>query len=104
MHPIFIIIFIACAAWFFSVAAMARKGIGARIGLAIMGVVEFVIVTAVLERMVKNQEFFREALRSGPDIGPIMIYIVLPSVVVVFLSGLLLKRVLSCPDESRAEQ
>jgi hypothetical protein len=97
MHPVFIVVLIACAGWFFAVTAMAGRGIGARIGFAILGVVEFAIVSEVLTQILKNQDFFRRALRAGPDIGPIVTYIVLPSVVVVFLSGLWLKKVLSRP-------
>jgi len=102
MHPVFIIVLVACAGWFFAVTAMAGRGIGARIGYAVLGVVEFAIVSEVLTQILKHQDFFRRALRSGPDIGPIVMYIVLPSVLVVFLSGLWLKKALIRPPQSRA--
>ncbi len=94
MHPIFILTIIGCAGWFFAMAAMAGKGIGARVGYAILGAAEFMVIAGVLEQAVKNQRFFRKALGSGPDMVPILLYIVLPAVVVVFLSGLWLRRIL----------
>ena len=104
MHPVFIVVLIACAVWFFAATAMAGRGMGARIGFAVLGVVEFAIVSEVLSQILKNQDFFRRALRSGPDIGPIVTYIVLPSVVVVFLSGLWLKSALSRPSEQQQKE
>ena len=104
MHPIFVVILIACAGWFFLVGSMAKRGIGSRIGLSLLGIVEFVIVSGVLEQIVKKQDFFLRAIRSGPDMGPIMTYIVLPTVGVVFLSGLYLKSVLTRRSHAKSEK
>lgn len=101
MHPVFIIAIIACAGWFFAVAAMAGRSIGLRIGCAVLGVVVFVVATGVLEQIMRNQQFFRRALRSGPDIVAIAMYIVLPALLIVFLSGLLLKWALGRPAQSK---
>lgn len=49
----------------------------------------------------KNQRFFRRALGSGPDIVPIVLYIVLPALVVVILSGFLLKWILGRPAQPK---
>ena len=91
MHPLMLTIMIACGGWFFACAVMAGKGMGARFGIAFLGVVEFLIVFAIFEQIMKHQDFFLRALRSGPDIGPILIYVVFPTGVVVFLSGLWIK-------------
>lgn len=102
MHPIFIFAFIASATWFLAVAAMAGRGVGARVGLAVLGIVEFGVVTAILTKIMESQGFFRQAVRSGPDIGPITLYIVAPTVVIVFLTGLGLKKALSRPTPTDA--
>lgn len=93
MHPVFIFAVILSAVWFFVVGAMAQKGVGARVGLAVLGVLVFMVVAVVLGQVMENQDFFRDALRAGPDIGPITKFIVLPSVLVVFLSGLGLRKI-----------
>lgn len=100
MHPVFVIFVIGSAVWFFAVAAMARKSVGAQIGFAILGVVVFLVVSIVLGQVMESQDFFRQALRSGPDIGPITKYIVLPSAILVFLFGLWLKKILSRSDKT----
>lgn len=91
MHPIFVVVLTACAGWFFAVAAMAGKGLGIRIGFAALGVAVFFLTFGVTEHIMKDQPFFHRALRSGPDIVPIMTYIVVPTLGVCFLAGLLLK-------------
>ncbi len=101
MHPLFVMFLIACAIWFFACAAMAGKGVIARCGFGVLGVLEFLVMFAVLEQVMKRQNFFLDALRSGPDMGPILTYIVLPSMIVVFLSGLLLKRNLARPPSAK---
>jgi uncharacterized membrane protein YedE/YeeE len=102
MHPLILLVLIGCAVWFFSVATMAGRGTGVRIVLTVLGIVEFVLVAAVFEAAVRNQHFFRQALRSGPDIGPIMTYIMLPTAVVVFLTGLVLRKVLRRPQPAES--
>jgi hypothetical protein len=72
VHPIFIVIFLACAGCFFACMTMAGRSVGARIGCAVLGVGVFIIVAAIIERMVRNQAFFRRAVWSGPDMGPIL--------------------------------
>jgi hypothetical protein len=100
MHPVFIIFVIASAVWFFAVAAMARKGVGAQLAFAFLGIVVFLVLTVVLGQVMESQDFFRRAIRSGPDIGPITKFIVLPSAILVFLFGLLLKRILGRPNRT----
>ncbi len=92
MHPYFFLVFMACAAWFYWCASAAGKPLGARIGFAVVGMLEFVAVAFLVERIVRDQDFFVRALRSGPDIGPIVAYIVLPTLAVVFLTGLWLRK------------
>lgn len=103
IHPVFVLALILCAGWFFAAAAMAKRGLGARIGYALLGIVVFALTTEVLHQILKRQDFFRRALRAGPDIGPITTYIVLPSLLVVFLSGLWLKKLLSRPAPPKQE-
>ena len=100
MHPVFIASLLGSAVWFFAVTAMARRGVGAQVGFAVLGVVEFLVVSVVLGQVMKNQDFFRQALRSGPDIGPITTYIVLPTAIIVFLSGLWLRKILQRPGKA----
>ncbi|HNS21447.1 MAG TPA: hypothetical protein PKH24_13170 [Sedimentisphaerales bacterium] len=104
MHPLFLAILIACAFWFFWVVVMAGRGVGVAIGFAFVGAAEFFIVFIVLGQVMKNQDFFLRAIRSGPDLGPILTYIAIPSVGVVFVSGLWLKKILSRPSQPTREQ
>ncbi len=100
MHPIFIFIMIACAGWFFGCAGMAGRGIGVRIGSAVLGVVVFLVVFAALEQIIKIQLFFLQALFPRPDVVPIMMYITLSTLIVVFLSGFWLKKILTRSDSA----
>jgi len=104
MHPLFLLMFVLCGAWFFARAAMAGKGSGARIGFGLLGIVEFVVLMMILHVLVSGQDFFVRALRSGPDIGPIFLYMMLPAIVIVFLTGLVLKPRSSRPAEQEADE
>ncbi len=96
MHPVFIVLLVLSAVWFFICGLMAKKGIGVKLGLAIAGVIEFFVLhSVILTPIMKTQSFFLRAIRSGPDIEAILLYISLPTSVLVFQSGLLIKRVLS---------
>jgi hypothetical protein len=95
MHPYFIMLSILCGAWFFSCVAMARRSFGAQVGFGFLGAVGFFIVAGVIGQFMKGQDFFLRALGKWSDIRAIMTYEALPAVAVIFVSGLLLKRILS---------
>ena len=103
MHPQFIKMALACAGWLYLCGAITKRGIGARIGLALVGVIEFFVVFGILEQVMKKQGFFLRALSLGPDIEPIMTYVMWPAVFVVLLSGLWLIKRLRRPTQPDRE-
>jgi hypothetical protein len=103
MHPLFWLFFILSGGWFFARAAMAGKKTSAQVGLGVAGIVEFVVLMMIFHVLLSGQDFFVRALRAGSDMGPIFIYMVLPSLIIVFLTGLLLKRRPSQPAEHETD-
>jgi hypothetical protein len=89
MHPIFIILVIASVCWFFIIGTITKQSILIRVCLSFIAFLEFFIIFGALGAFLIKQDFFIRALRSGPDIGPIIKYQIIPTVVIVFLTSLL---------------
>jgi hypothetical protein len=99
----FFVLLAACGTWFYTCAAKANRGSGARWLSAVIGGGEFTLLLAVLRPMIEDTHFFRSALYDLGDFGAIMAYIVLPCLIAVFVSGLLLRRRLARPAAPLSE-
>lgn len=88
----FVILLAACGGWFYFCAAQANRSLNVRRLSAAAGGVEFTVLLLVFRPVVENTRFFYRALSDLGDFSAIMIYIVLPCLIAVFISGLLLRR------------
>ena len=86
------IMLMICGVWFYICAAKAKRSSGARWLSAFVGGVEFSVLLLIVRRIVEKTDFFYRALMNLGDFPAIMTYIVLPCLIVVFISGLLLRR------------
>lgn len=91
----FLVLMAACGGWFYACAAMAGRSPGIRYASAIAGAAEFTVLLLVIRPIIERQRFFRGALYDHGDFGAIMLYIALPCLIAVFVSGLALRRVLA---------
>jgi hypothetical protein len=94
MHPAIAAALILAVGWFFTVGLLAKRGLAISIGLGIAGIPVFLGLFVLFDQIMRQQDFFLAAIRSGPDIGPILIYVVGPAALTVVVCGLGLWRLL----------
>jgi hypothetical protein len=93
--PIFFMV--ACALWFWYCIARAGRGIAARIIFAILGLLLFILIQGVIPKIMSRQAFIQLLNTYGDPNVAVGIFIT--SAVIVFLVGLLLRRMLKKTPE-----
>ncbi|MBI9018854.1 MAG: hypothetical protein JEZ07_16510 [Phycisphaerae bacterium] len=91
MHPLFIVIFAACAGWFFLRGITAKKHIATCVAYSVLGIIVLFGISILFEVTIGKTNFFYRWCASGPDMAPILFCIIGPAVVLTFLVGLCIK-------------